>query len=72
MHVYAMLNRSLAFSVILDMKSGQSLGTVGVGALGQQKSPLRKRDKLYVLISSLSNTIKGNRLISTPGDAFFS
>ena len=62
----------LAPSLILDMKSGQYLGSVGAGALREQKSPLRKRDKLYVLVSFLPNTIKGNRLISAPGDGFFS
>lgn len=59
--------------LILDVKSGQYPGTVGAGALGEWKSPLRKRDKLYVLISSLPNTTKGNnRLISAPGDGVFS
>jgi len=62
----------LASSLTLDTKSVQSLGTVGAGALREQKSPLRKTDKLSVLVSSLSNTFKGNRLISAPRDAFFS
>lgn len=38
--------------------------------LGSKRIHSGKKDKFYRLISSLPNTIKGNRLISAPGLVF--